>query len=177
MARNHYWTPVRLATGTAAWVFNPANTVQTPALRDPTDSFVRAIFHARISMSSLTTPNPTPVGWSLQARVRLMINWDPTAAGSPDDVTGPDNAILGFCDLQPAYYPNAVVGGTVIDWMTPPEGVDVHGQRRGNGTDMPQVLSSIYTYDANGVFLDPLHTYSTTQTQTITGRILWASDF
>lgn len=171
-----YWTSMRIFTTSNAQM-PPAEvpTYQSLAVRSDTDTAMRSIWWAEVSYRC-SNPDGALEGWWSAAWARLVINFDPLGSVEPSDISEDNPATMGFADLQPRYVATPTAGHYVVQWESPPQGLDLHGARAGYGDGTkPGVLASMFLFDQNGVWggsADP----TAQRRLRIAGRVLWATD-
>jgi hypothetical protein len=175
VAKYKYWTGIRHDNSERPPPIGVPETFYAQALRQFDDTHARSIWcpHMRVKVGG---SNPPPEGWWFSASVRLAVQFaDYGFPPASSDVTDNDPSMLGFIDLKPTFVNEDTLGGYVISWDGPAEGLDLHGPRKGTqAANLPYVFGSMWLFDHHGVWANA-GAWDIKYSITCAARVLWES--
>lgn len=171
--RVHYWTDLRVAPGLVVPLAEPLGTYHMAANMGHQDTLQRVVAYAQL-VYRVFSSSPPPDDWWVTAQVRLVLNWDPNANGFPHDTGLGSDRVIGIMPMHPNYYPSVVPNEYTVVWKGSADGLDIKSMRHSLTTvTYPQVLASIYAYDAGSVLDQIAGPYTCAESYTIEARALW----
>lgn len=171
---HYYWNELRFdSTSNSQFPSVAPITKRVPATRNDDDEYVRSVWSAQVSVTSDGTN--TTYGWWAQAAVRLVIQWDPFNAMSPNDVGDDDPLTLGFYELFPDRVQLDASPHYTVTWTPRPGNLVLQTGRLGAGLGtLPGVTASLWYYSQYGAWSGSFESSHILRAR-ITGRVLWAS--
>jgi len=177
MPKEHYWTNFRVDDDdeTSMSTVSPF-VVLSSALRDKSDTLIRAIMWAKLVATVGTSSLPN-LDWIAGAFVDYLLFFDTESDGHAVNLDDQDPHQVGFLRLNQSVWTTPTTNKYSVMFQGPNSGVRTFGQRKGySASNLPSLSIQRWVSDNHGVF-DNFAGYSLQLTSRVAGRALWASDF
>lgn len=177
MAKEHYWTYL-LQEDDDETSIDPTIPLVTlsSAQRAIDDTLTRAIVFAQLT-ATVHTVSPIPnVDWLAAAEVDWLFFFDTESDGHAVNLIDNDPMTVGFVRLTMGPLFQVDSTNYMVKWQTPPQGVNLEGQRKGySASNLPSFSAQRWVQDNRGVFAN-FAGYHVQFSSVVKGRVLWSSD-
>jgi len=176
MAKFHYWTTINSADDDESFMDTSHSLIDlTPATRLNTDTLLRFVVWTKLVATVGPTSVPT-ADWLAGATVDWLFYFDAEQVGNEVHIDDNNPNTVGFVRLTQSVWTSTTTSKYSAMFQGPPEGLDVHATRKGDGAGpLPALSAQRWVSDNAGVF-DNFGSFGILLSSRLIGRALWASD-